>query len=148
MQLTRNCILKKLKLKINTDRQIFKLNQQERRLATLINRQSRKTPSIQHSSIAMGHEQSKSEVKQIGDQQVTVIEKQEVHTEALAQSDLKLWIILTIVAVQVIVVGLTTTAFTIIHLSSHIPVHTKFTIITKPRTVQPGFGQFVTVKKK
>ncbi|EDS41231.1 conserved hypothetical protein [Culex quinquefasciatus] len=35
----------------------------------------------------MGHDQSKEEqVKQIGDQQVTVIENQEVHTEALEQS--------------------------------------------------------------
>lgn len=46
----------------------------------------------------MGHDQSKEEqVKQIGDQQVTVIENQEVHAETLAQSEIKIWIILVIV---------------------------------------------------
>lgn len=51
----------------------------------------------------MGHDQSKEEqVKQIGDQQVTVIENQEVHTEALEQSGVKITIILIIVALQLV----------------------------------------------
>lgn len=53
----------------------------------------------------MGQDLSKEQdVKQIGDQQVTVIENQEVHTEALAQSDVKLWIILVMVALQLLII--------------------------------------------
>lgn len=43
----------------------------------------------------MGNSDSKDqEVKQIGDQQVTVIENQEVHTEMHSQHEAKLWIII------------------------------------------------------
>lgn len=47
----------------------------------------------------MGNSDSKyqdSEVKQLGDQQVTLIENQQIHTEYNTQNDFKLWIILTV----------------------------------------------------
>jgi hypothetical protein len=50
----------------------------------------------------MGNENSKNnagDVKQIGDQQVTVIENQSVHTEYHVQHDVKLWVIIVMVTI-------------------------------------------------
>lgn len=53
----------------------------------------------------MGNSDSKDQhVKQIGDQQVTVIENQEVHTEMHGQHAVKLWIIIGMQAFLIILV--------------------------------------------
>lgn len=44
----------------------------------------------------------KEEVKQLGDQQVTVIENQQIHTEYHTQHDVKLWVILVVTTVLLV----------------------------------------------
>lgn len=53
----------------------------------------------------MGNDNSKdntSEVKQLGDQQVTLIENQQIHTEFHTQHDFKLWIIIVLLTILLI----------------------------------------------
>ena len=61
--------------------------------ANVYNRETKQT-SVKTINPKMGNSESKDQdVKQIGDQQVTVIENQEVHTEMHGQHEWKLWLI-------------------------------------------------------